>query len=729
MPQSSSFSLALNRLREGGGGGSSVLLPGAVAYWDVNSVFESSAADFVAANSESLSIASNADVTMEGNKDYWIHAIVKADAMDDTHPIVSRWQDKEYSLLFAGTELRLYVRDSSDSYDSYIAWPGLSTSTWYRVLAGYDHANQTLFLKVDDNPVRTKLLSGGVRTGSGDLVVGGGGFQSLLLDYYPTAALAISLRQVRSAYLGPAIRVRRSSDNAEQDIGFVDGWLDTESLLAFVGAGDGFVKTWYDQSVNANHLIQNTAGYQPYIVQSGVVSQVEGIMGVYTDGDKNMSTANPAVGATHNSLYVVQRPEFNTGKMVFAYTAGSTGVKMIAEDAVHTNVRYFYTDGVVSTNNASQGTRADSIFNLKAFRLDFNAKLEVRSNTAPVTVAQSGFVSTVSGTLEPFTILRRLDVVELSEGWMSELVFFNTDEWANAADIESKIHPAWNLFGAPPDAWASEAPAFLDTYTGAYSAYSLRIVRQGYTGPLIRVRRATDWQEKDIYALSDGNLDTARLLAFAGSDTAYVTTWYDQTGNNIHATQTVNIAYQPAIVIAGVLQQEDGRVAVKFDGSNDYLRFAIPNDIRTAHEIFMVCKNTGDGTPYDSYFGTKSAGYNNVLWHQSDSVPKALGITQPTQNLGNNTTPNPNWKILNAYADSLHNFTFRDLETAASVSIALTNTALNFSNMHIGASANHVTFDADWMPLAVYEMIVYTTNKPADRDDMAAAINTALGVY
>ena len=42
--------------------------------------------------------------------------------------------------------------------------------------------------------------------------------------------------------IGSAVRVRRSSDNSETDIGFtVNGNLDTAALLTFVGAGNGFV--------------------------------------------------------------------------------------------------------------------------------------------------------------------------------------------------------------------------------------------------------------------------------------------------------------------------------------------------------------------------------------------------------------------------------------------------------------------------------------------------------
>jgi hypothetical protein len=95
---------------------------------------------------------------------------------------------------------------------------------------------------------------------------------TLLLDLYPGAAAAYSLRKLSTSYSGSAIRVRRSSDNAEQNIGFnVGNTLDTTALLAFCGAGNGFVTTWYDQSGN-NRNVGNTAAVgQPQIVNAGAV--------------------------------------------------------------------------------------------------------------------------------------------------------------------------------------------------------------------------------------------------------------------------------------------------------------------------------------------------------------------------------------------------------------------------------------------------------------------------
>ena len=113
-----------------------------------------------------------------------------------------------------------------------------------------------------------KLVAGQLPTqlgliGSQDIV--------FFLDLYPNAAAAYSLRKLRGAYTGSAIRVRNGS-NAEQNIGFTAlGNLDTTALLSHCGSGNGFVTTWYDQSGNGLNVTQTTAANQPQIVSSGSV--------------------------------------------------------------------------------------------------------------------------------------------------------------------------------------------------------------------------------------------------------------------------------------------------------------------------------------------------------------------------------------------------------------------------------------------------------------------------
>lgn len=115
---------------------------------------------------------------------------------------------------------------------------------------------------------------------------------NLILDSYSGAKVAISLRLLKCNYSGSCIRVRRSSDNTEQDIGFnTAGDIDTSSLKTFVGANDGHVVKWYDQSGNGNDVSQSTASAQARVIISGAVQRTNGKVSVYFDGDDAYNTA------------------------------------------------------------------------------------------------------------------------------------------------------------------------------------------------------------------------------------------------------------------------------------------------------------------------------------------------------------------------------------------------------------------------------------------------------
>ena len=65
-----------------------------------------------------------------------------------------------------------------------------------------------------------------------------------------TPAYAYSTERLRTAYPAPSCGFGGHPTTLEQDIGTVNGAFDEAALLAFVGAGDGFVRTIYDQTGN-----------------------------------------------------------------------------------------------------------------------------------------------------------------------------------------------------------------------------------------------------------------------------------------------------------------------------------------------------------------------------------------------------------------------------------------------------------------------------------------------
>ena len=87
------------------------------------------------------------------------------------------------------------------------------------------------------------------------------------LDGLPAPQGAYSVRRLLTSYAAnKALNVRRASDNATLDVGFLaNGDLDVPSLTTFLAATTGFVAKWYDQSGNLADLLQATAANQPQV--------------------------------------------------------------------------------------------------------------------------------------------------------------------------------------------------------------------------------------------------------------------------------------------------------------------------------------------------------------------------------------------------------------------------------------------------------------------------------
>jgi hypothetical protein len=81
-------------------------------------------------------------------------------------------------------------------------------------------------------------------------------------------------------------------------------------------------------------------------------------------------------------------------------------------------------------------------------------------------------------------------------------------------------------------------------YTQAVGAYALRRLFGAYTGAHVRLRRSTDNVEVDVTFDKYGYPVNFDVEGWLGAATGYVTTWYDQSGEDNDLTQT-NVTYQP----------------------------------------------------------------------------------------------------------------------------------------------------------------------------------------
>lgn len=220
------------------------------------------------------------------------------------------------------------------------------------------------------------------------------------LNAYTTAMFGCyGTSRLLTAYTGNAMRVRRSSDNTTQDIAFLSGGgLDTVSLLAFCGAGNGFVSIWYDQSGNANNLTQATTGMQPKIVTSGTYNAHLAFDGV-DDNIASPAFSTPTgvsvymrhtVNSTANGRFaVLDNGNVSQASFVFDYQNSTLGFRNILATQAGANLVFGTVTGLALADHV-RALVSDITQTTSAARLQFYQ--EAVSETLSITT--SGTIST-----------------------------------------------------------------------------------------------------------------------------------------------------------------------------------------------------------------------------------------------------------------------------------------------------------------------------------------------
>lgn len=263
---------------------------------------------------------------------------------------------------------------------------------------------------------------------------------SYLLDQYSGAAAAYSLRKLDCDYAGSAIRVRRSSDNTEQDIGFVNGNLDTATLKTFVGTGgsdDGFVVTWYDQSGNANNGTQSTSANQPLIVDNGVVLREGTLPCIKFDGSNDYFNITAINGDQPFSSFMVQK-RTTTGSIGLWISTSST-------DFPYTPVIYISFGLFISHSGATKNGNLSSENSTARILLSgfatASTTYEVYKNGSSLTLTLTGSSSTGS-----FNYIGRRGASEYSNATGQEIILYKSNQTTNRTSIESNINAYYSIY-------------------------------------------------------------------------------------------------------------------------------------------------------------------------------------------------------------------------------------------------------------------------------------------
>ena len=278
-------------------------------------------------------------------------------------------------------------------------------------------------------------------------------YRKYLLDLFP-ATVAYSLRKLRSGQT-IAIRVQRSSDNAEQDIGFVGNELDTASLLSFCGAGNGFVTTWYDQSGSGYNVTQTTQANQPQIVSSGVVITENGKPAIQFDGSNDTLVNNSLffIADTPNCQFIVC--ERGIGAITIL-PVGSTPTAT-AYEHVMLSLGAPYLDfqtskyGHLYQQNCFGSNLTQSVGSQLLLITIYNGSDKNTASNYNYRVSGGNLTTSNSGSLghepEAFSIGgRRVQGTIMFNSKIQEVIIYNTDQTANRTVIESNINTHYTIY-------------------------------------------------------------------------------------------------------------------------------------------------------------------------------------------------------------------------------------------------------------------------------------------
>jgi hypothetical protein len=251
---------------------------------------------------------------------------------------------------------------------------------------------------------------------------------------YGVPDVAFSVRKLSSTATN-CIRVRRSNDNAEQDIGFVnnfpDALIDTADLLAFVGAGnDGFVTTAYNQGNNGNNFTQTNSSAQPRIVLSGsLIVDSKGFPAIeFVKAREDKFTNSSLTNVTNFSSYRVVETSDNR---YVTYGNGSTKWNWAADQ----------NDNANSPGGSDYGTGTlfiDGVQYTGTLRSDLYTAQNGRKVISDRTVGK--------GNWDAFDIGGHAFAYQFA-GKMTELIFYFQDNFSSSrVAIENNMNDFYDVF-------------------------------------------------------------------------------------------------------------------------------------------------------------------------------------------------------------------------------------------------------------------------------------------
>jgi|13_taG_2_1085334.scaffolds.fasta_scaffold00594_8 hypothetical protein len=387
-----------------------------------------------------------------------------------------------------------------------------------------------------------------------------------MLDTHSGATMAFSVRRLNTLYTGPAMRVRRESDDQELDIPFTTaGDLNTDILEEFCEGTDGWVKVWRDQSGNGYDAIETIHSRQPQIVDNGVIKRNgDGEICIFFETyNRRFKDIGPELDTAPHSAFVLAERYAGSNDQ----GQDRRGIYGFGDAVNEPNLQYKRFDlnfwetylGYTFIGNGVMYTSINSHTQLSDEPRLFSSRYDGSTYKLHVGAIQRREYNITRSSRGKISLAHR----NHSDINMSEFVLYTSFKPDSTREsIETNVNDYYGL-------WEPFDEGLLDTYTGATMAYSLRRLNSSYTGPAIEIQDENN-SVFDVPFDLEGNLNEDQLRYKIGSganDFAKIRTWYDQSGSGNHLVQT-DYSLMGTIVDAGVINKDaDGRVFVDNTGA------------------------------------------------------------------------------------------------------------------------------------------------------------------
>jgi hypothetical protein len=407
------------------------------------------------------------------------------------------------------------------------------------------------------------------------------------LDTYTGATAAYSVRKLSSTYSGSCIEAYRVSDGATQDIGFdADGLIDTAAIVTFASGGEVRVRTWYDQSGNGFDGVQSTSANQPIIYDGSALIEDNGIAAIrfknqdntgvnrwFDAGDNGDTTGDISVFSVLNHRN--SQLSLNLGGPV-TKTKAAVGASRWAIQPT----RIIYVDTSNTVTDITNTTTQDTQILFSAIAIGGSSITMYENGTAePNTASPSGSAGDNSqhlliGAYGDSSGLG--GAADSMRGVMQEAIYYASDRSSNLLDLNANLSTYYQIANLP-----ATSSGLLYDYPGAAAAYSVRSLNNNAV-KCMRVRRSVSpFDEQDIGFDSNGDLDTAAIAAFGGSDPLKLSAWYDQSGEQNDATQAT-AGEQPTIYDGSAVITSGTKPAIQFATSSANQTIQLEHQFATA---------------------------------------------------------------------------------------------------------------------------------------------------